>query len=204
MSSIDGPVHVLLVALGSSGDVHPFIGVGRELRRRGHAVTLAASGWFREVVEGAGLSFVDPTPEIDFVTEIRDPDLWRPLRGTRLVLDVFARPLLEPVWRLVTDTLASDRAAGRRTIVAASTLALGARVARETHDVRYVSVHLSPALFRGGEPGPRIPGLLVHRGPAWFRDWQWSVVDRLLVDPAIGRWLNPFRARFGLAPVRGL
>lgn len=204
MAALERPLHVLLVALGSSGDVHPFVGVGRELRRRGHAVTLAAAGWFRDVVERAGLGFIDPAPEIDFVAEIGDPDLWRPMRGTRLVLDVFARPLLEPVWRLVTDTLASDRASGRRTIVAASSLALGARVARETHGLPYVSVHLSPALFRGGDPGPRIPGLLVHRGPAWFRAWQWSLVDRLLVDPAIGRWLNPFRARFGLAPVRGV
>jgi len=198
------PFHALLVALGSSGDVHPFIGLGRELRRRGHEVTLAAAGWFREVVERAGLGFVDPLPSIDFVTEIADPALWRPTRGARLVIDVFARPLLEPVWRLVTETLAADTAAGRRTVVAASTLALGARVAREVHHFPLVSVHLSPALLRGGDPGPRIPGLLVHRGPEWFRAAQWWLLDRCLVDPAIGRWLLPFRERFGLPPVRGL
>ncbi|MFM7251391.1 MAG: glycosyltransferase [Planctomycetaceae bacterium] len=198
------PLHVVLVALGSSGDVHPFIGLGRELRLRGHAVTLAAAGWFRDIVERAGLAFVDPCPEIDFVTEIDDPALWRPLRGTRLVLDVFARPLLEPVWRLVTESLAADRAAGRRTVVAASSLAFGARVARETHRFPLVTVHLSPVLVRGGEPGPRLPGLLVHRGPAWFRALQWGLADRLLVDRAIGRWLFPFRARFGLAPVQGI
>ena len=198
------PLHVVMVALGSSGDVHPFIGVGRALRRRGHAVTLAAAGWFRDVVERAGLAFVDPCPEIDFVTEIGDPALWQPWRGTRLVFDVFARPLVEPVWRLVTEMLAADRAAGRRTVVAASTLALGARVARETHRFPLVTVHLSPALVRGGEPGPRIPGLLVHRGPEWFRALQWALADRLLVDRAVGRWLFPFRARFGLAPVCGI
>ena len=198
------PLHVVLVELGSSGDVHPFIGLGRELRRRGNAVTLAAAGWFRDVVERAGLAFVDPCPEIDFVSEIDDPALWRPLRGTRLVLDVFARPLLEPVWRFVTESLAADRAAGRRTVVAASSLAFGARVARETHRFPLVTVHLSPVLVRGGEPGPRLPGLLVHRGPAWFRALQWGLADRLLVDRAIGRWLFPFRARFGLAPVHGI
>ena len=89
------PLHVLLVALGSSGDVHPFIGLGRELRRRGHDVTLAAAGWFRDVVERAGLRFVDPLPSMDFATKIADPVLWHPMRGTRLVLDVFAQPLAE-------------------------------------------------------------------------------------------------------------
>ena len=38
------PLHAVLSALGSSGDVHPFIGVGRELARRGHAVTLGGVG----------------------------------------------------------------------------------------------------------------------------------------------------------------
>ena len=46
------PLHAVLIALGSSGDVHPFIGVGRELARRGHAVTLV----------GGGLRSVSPSP----------------------------------------------------------------------------------------------------------------------------------------------
>ena len=65
----------------------------------------------------------------------------------------------------------------------------------------------SPSRLRsrcGGEPGPRIPGLLVHRGPKWFRAAQWWLIDRCLVDPAIGQWLFPFRERLGLPPVRGL
>ena len=32
--------HFLLVPVGSHGDVHPFVGIGRALRERGHRVTM--------------------------------------------------------------------------------------------------------------------------------------------------------------------
>jgi len=197
------PLHAVLIALGSSGDVHPFIGLGRELARRGHAVTLVAAGWFRDVVERAGLRFVDPLPDMDFAESIRDKRLWHPLHGARLVLEMLGRPLLEPVYRIVEQTSRADRAAGRRTVVAASTLAFGARVARERLGVPLVTLHLSPMLLRSLDDPPRIPGLLVHRGPRWFRRLQWGLADTVL-DLAIGRWLGPFRAGLGLPPVRGL
>ena len=196
--------HLILVALGSSGDVHPFLGLGRELRRRGHRVTLVAAGWFRDVATRAGLDFVDPLPELDFVASIQDERIWHPLRGTPVILELFVRPLLEPVYRVIERALATDAAAGRKTVVVASTLAFGARVAQEHLGVPLVSVHLSPVLFRGIDDAPRLPALLVHRGPRWFRRMQWNLADRYLIDPFIGRWLNPFRASLGLPPARGL
>ena len=196
--------HVVLVALGSSGDVHPFVGLGRELRRRGHRVTLLAAGWFRGVVEKAGLDFVDPLPELDFVESIADERIWHPRKGTAIILEQFVRPLLEPVYRIIEREVAADSSAGRRTVVVASTLAFGARIAQERLGVPLVSVHLSPVMFRSLDEPPRLPGLLVHRGPHWFRRAQWYLADRLLIDPFIGRWLNPFRGSLGLPPARGL
>ena len=196
--------HVILVALGSSGDVHPFLGLGRELRRRGHPVTLVAAGWFRDVATRAGLEFVDPLPELDFVASIQDERIWHPLRGTPVILESFVRPLLEPVYRVIERTMAADATTGRKTVVVASSLAFGARVAQERLGATLVSVHLSPVMFRGIEDAPRLPAFLFHRGPRWFRRMQWSLADRLLIDPYIGRWLNPFRASLGLPPAHGL
>lgn len=50
-------MRILLVTVGSSGDVHPFIALGLALRGRGHEVVLATNPYFRESVESAGLSF---------------------------------------------------------------------------------------------------------------------------------------------------
>jgi len=188
--------HVLLCVIGSSGDVHPFVGLGRSLRRRGYRVTVITAGYFRRLVEQAGLEFVDPLPEVDFRDMIRDPRIWHPLHGTSRIIDLAMRPLLEPVYRSVL----AHQTPGH-TLVCGSTLAFGARVAQEVHGIPLVSVHLSPLIFRSDVAGPRLPVLCVHRGPAWFRRLQWWCIDGLS-DRVIRPWLDEFRGRFGLPPVR--
>ena len=58
--------HFLLTPVGSSGDVHPFVGIGRALRARGHDVTLITSEPFRRISERAGLRFVGTASEEDY------------------------------------------------------------------------------------------------------------------------------------------
>ena len=194
----DRLAHVILCAIGSSGDVHPFVGLGRALRRRGYRVTVITAGYFRGLVEQAGLECVDPMPEMDFREMIRNPRIWHPLHGTRTVIDHAVRPLLEPVYRSILDHQTPGQ-----TLVCGSSLAFGARVAQEAQGIPLVSVHLSPMLFRSDFEGPRLPVLLVHRGPAWFRRLQWRLIDGV-ADRTICPWLNEFRGRFGLPPVRGV
>ena len=190
--------HVILCAIGSSGDVHPFVGLGRALRQRGYRVTVITAGYFRGLVEQAGLEFVDPMPDMDFREMIRNPRIWHPLHGTRTVIDHAVRPLLEPVYRGILDHQTPGH-----TLVCGSSLAFGARVAQEAQGIPLVSIHLSPMLFRSDFEGPTLPVLLVHRGPAWFRRLQWRLIDGV-ADRTICPWLNEFRGRFGLPPVRGV
>ena len=42
-------MHYLVMPLGSAGDVHPFVGLALELKRRGHEVTLATNGYFADL-----------------------------------------------------------------------------------------------------------------------------------------------------------
>ena len=193
-----GLTHVILCALGSSGDVHPFVGLGRALRRRGYRVTVITAGYFRGLVERAGLEFVDPLPQLDFREMIRNPRIWHPLHGTKTIIDLAVRPLLEPVYRAIV----AHQTPGH-TLVCGSSLAFGARVAQEAEGIPLVSVHLSPMLFRSDCERPTLPVLLVHRGPAWFRNLQWRLIDGIS-DRVIRPWLNEFRSRFGLPPVRGV
>jgi sterol 3beta-glucosyltransferase len=48
---------ILLLALGSRGDVQPFLGLAVGLRDAGHHVTLAAPYTYREWIESHGLHF---------------------------------------------------------------------------------------------------------------------------------------------------
>ena len=57
-------MNVLLFALGSHGDVHPFVGIGIRLRQRGHCVAVAANGYFKPLVDHASLEFIEWAGEI--------------------------------------------------------------------------------------------------------------------------------------------
>ena len=50
-------MHYGIVAIGSRGDVQPFVALALGLQERGHQVTLLAHENFREFVEGYGLGF---------------------------------------------------------------------------------------------------------------------------------------------------
>src|SRR5438445_5801089 len=49
-------LNVVALGFGSSGDVLPFVGIGAELRRRGHDVTLICNPYFGPQVQEAGLA----------------------------------------------------------------------------------------------------------------------------------------------------
>lgn len=56
---------ILLVAVGTTGDVLPFVALGLGLRRSGHRVTIATHPAHRHHVESAGLSFVPLRVKLD-------------------------------------------------------------------------------------------------------------------------------------------
>lgn len=50
-------MNVLIITLGSRGDVQPYIALGKGLRKAGHRVTLCSSNRFRTFVEEHGLDY---------------------------------------------------------------------------------------------------------------------------------------------------
>jgi rhamnosyltransferase subunit B len=190
--------HFLLFAMGSAGDVHPFVGLGQTLRRRGHQVTIATSGYFRPLVERVGLGFEEIISADEYLGLIGDPDLWHPTRGPKFIM----QNAIAPGIRRVYDVIARLNEPGRL-VVAASSLSMGARIAHDKLGVPTATVHLQPIVLRSvAEPG-RLMGLFA---PPWLprslvRAQYW-LADVLVVDRLIGPELNGLRRELGLAPVR--
>jgi UDP:flavonoid glycosyltransferase YjiC (YdhE family) len=187
------PLNVLLVTIGSSGDVHPFVGLGIALRERGHQVTLVTSSYFRPLAEKAGLAFVDPLPDYDFVAALNNRDIWHPLRGFGVIMRLAVLPSVRPTYRLI-----AERYVPGETVVVASSLALGARIAQERLGVPTVSVHLSPSLFRSVHETPQ---LTPHRMPPWLpvplKRFQYWLAD-VYADRVLAGEINAFRGELGL------
>ena len=49
--------NILLMPVGSHGDVHPFVALGQALQARGHEATLITSAYFEALAKKAGLPF---------------------------------------------------------------------------------------------------------------------------------------------------
>jgi UDP:flavonoid glycosyltransferase YjiC (YdhE family) len=193
-------MHVILVTVGSSGDVHPFVGLGIALRKRGHRVTLVTGGYFEQLARDAGLEFVDFAPEIDYRELINDPRIWNRFRGFQVVMQQGVIPALRSTYQAI-----AERYVLGETVVAASSLALGAVVAREKLGVPLATVHLSPSIFRSYVQSPKLPGTFL---PDWLptplKRFQYWVADRAIIDRLLGPALNGLRAELGLPPVRGI
>ena len=186
---------VVILTLGSAGDVHPFIGIGLALRRRGHRVVFITNPYFGAAAARAGLETVPLGTVEEFAAVVANPDVWHGRRGVKVVFDVAASNL-----RLMYDALVPHL--GPDTVVVASSLGWAARCAQDQLGFPMATVHLSPAQFRSSIVPPKLPGLFL---PAWLPLWLkrkiWEGGDKYVLDRMIGPALNKFRAELGLPPV---
>ncbi len=190
-------MNILLIALGSAGDVHPVVGMAIALRSRGHRVSVATSPYFESLVRRVDVEFIPIGTADEFRQAMEDPDLWHPWRGPMLVVEKLVLAHLERVYDLTASFAARDDA-----IVVAPCTALGTRVAREKLGFPLVTIHLQPVMLRSMYDTPVMrPLLLASWVPRSIKRLQFYLGDLLVIDRLINRGLTPFRAAHGLPPV---
>ncbi len=188
--------HFLLTPVGSSGDVHPFVGFGRVLRARGHDVTVLTAEPFRRISENAGLRFVGTHSEEDFDRMTKHPDLWHSRRGLTLVLSASASVMRDDYARI------EQVYEPGRTVLVGHALSFATRVFEEVHRAPAATVHLAPSIFRSDYQQPAAaPGVDFSGWPVWGKRLMWRVVDHLMIDPVILPEFNRWRSELALPPV---
>jgi rhamnosyltransferase subunit B len=188
---------ILIVAVGSHGDVLPFIGLSRELLERGHDVRLFASGTFAPMAAEAGLPFVEVLSAAEYHRFLADRDATDPMKGMALL----AKAVIGSQRRCLA-LLERDIEPGR-TLVVGSSLAWPTRLLGETKRVPVATVHLAPSWFRSNHRAPSF-GPLGHleRAPAIVKRLLWRLMDRRFLDPHFTAPFNAIRAELGLPPLR--
>ncbi len=191
---------IVLVTSGSYGDVHPYLAVGGELRRRGHDVTIATAEYYRDKVQREGMRFHPIRP--DFVPMEAASDVVRrsfdPRSGAQFVLRELIIPYVEQSYR---DLLAA--CAGTDLLVIHPTQ-FAAPLVAEKLNLKWVSVILSPSVFVSAYDPPIFPPVpwlhsLRHLGP-----WPHRAVIHGMRH-LTKTWMEPIvqlRRREGLSPVR--
>ena len=192
-------MHVILATLGTDGDVFPHIGLGAELRRRGHRVTLAAPEPYRTRASTLGLEFCPLVTTEEVTRMIQDPDLWHPLRSGRMMAR-WGGPMIPRHYGMLSQ-LARDP----QSVIVSSPGVLAARLVQEKLGCPMASLLLQPGLLPSSTAPPEMTGGFSI--PSWFpQPLRW--LYWLSVDGAayllLARTLNTFRTALGLRPVRRL
>lgn len=188
-------MHIIIIAVGSSGDVHPLLGLGRTFARQGHRVSFCTSPAFANVVERCGLRFLPFGTSEEYYAAINNPALWNPRTSLKtLWKSVVVR--IRPLFDLLLAEADSD------TVMAAHPWAFGARLLHEKHGVPLISLQISPSTFLSAKRPPihkqfTIPMSLpypVRAGLLW-------AFDRGVLDRICGPDINRLRGELGLPPV---
>lgn len=190
-------MRVLIAAVGSHGDVLPFIGLAKAFQARGHEVRLYTNPHFQPMVQGAGIDLVPVSTTELFESFLANPDALHSLRGMRLIGGGLAEALPE-----LYAAMARDAEPGN-TMTVGSTLAFAPRFLQEKQGIPTVTVHLAPSVFRSSGQLPRLSARASWQSaPPWLKRLMWAAADALILDRVIAPPLNRFRASIGLPPIR--
>jgi rhamnosyltransferase subunit B len=191
---------ILIMAIGSYGDVLPLLGLAKVLRRRSFDVTFFTNGHFADLIRQTGLDFVPLDSAEAYDTFADNPALWHPHKGWRLIMKQLASSNLQKTYRILCRHVTSTA-----TILVSSTLGVAARLVQETHGIPHATIHLSPGVFHSAHSPPKMANLPLPAWlPIWFKRGCWSVINQTMIDPLIKPYLNAFRQDLGLSPVSSI
>lgn len=151
--------HFVMVAIGSSGDVNPFLGIAAALRERGHRTTIISAPQFAGAATSTGSGFAALGTWEAYGAIYGDPDLWHPRRGLRIYFSYLSR--------LVDQTveLIKERYEPGDTVVLSSFQCFGARVAHEALGVPLCTILPYPISLQSVYDPNRNP---IGNPPKWM------------------------------------
>ncbi len=195
---------VVLVTIGSLGDLHPFIAVGLALKARGADVVVAAAAEYRSKVEKSGLAFRAVRPSFDDMQRLLGMNRAQLTRAVLTQGDFLLRKLVAPSIRVAYEDMVTVSAGAD--LLLTSSLCIGARMAAERGAIPWIAIVLQPLMFLSAFDPPVLP-----QAP-----WLTSLCRRCgprvtgyglrLGKYLLGGWLQPARAlrsEIGLAPATG-
>jgi rhamnosyltransferase subunit B len=206
MTESDKPKRIVLTTYGSLGDLHPYIALALELKRRGHQPVIATSPVYREKVEPLGIGFHPTRP--DFPSPDEHPELMQEL--TRRAMDArtgsefVTRELFASRVRESYEDLL-EAVEGADLLVTHPITFAGPLVAAVT-GIRWVSSILSPVIFFSAYDTLIPPNMAGMAGLFSLFPVPLNRLMRAVAKSTIRHWFEPvesLRRELGL-PSRGI
>jgi UDP:flavonoid glycosyltransferase YjiC (YdhE family) len=187
---------ILLATLGSLGDLHPYIAVGRELVARGQQVRLATSIDYRARVEAAGIEFAPLAPSIAELGQREQiaRRFFDPWTGPQRLVNAM---VIAPLRRAYADLRAALEGAD---LAVSHPITPALPLIAESREIPWLSSVLAPySLFSTTDPS-LIPNFEWLQRVPRLGGWPHGAMLNL-VRAAVRRWEGPLhamRAELGL------
>ncbi len=189
---------IIVLALGSDGDVNPMLAIARHLVSLGQDVEFLANGYFAAKVEAEGLKFFPVGDAAMYERALQDSEVWDAWRGFSAIWRVLFESI--PVtYQVLNERLTPG------SIVVGTSLAHAARVTQELTGVKLATVHLQPTAVISAYTPPVGPGgAIPDNFPLLIKRAYVELLDTFLIDRACRSDINAFRGQFGLPPVKNV
>ncbi len=190
------PSRIVIASFGSLGDLHPFLALAVELRRRGHAVIVATAPFYEDRIAALGFAFEPIGPPISPESPELLHRLMRTVRGPEYL---FRKLFLPHLPQLYADL---ERITTNADLLIAGEVVFTAPMLAEKTGIPWVSALLSPISFLSAydvsilPPFTRLPD--PHSLPPAFHK-----AFLKLLTLVMNRWAKPlqdFRRQIGLPP----
>ena len=138
---------IVLAPYGSLGDLHPFLAIALEMRKRGHDVLISTLEVYREKIQSLGLSFLPLRPEFDPDDRVAAKEVMDTRNGSEVLITKY---LLPNIRNMYDDLM--DAAQGADVLVAGEVVFASHSVA-EKQSIRLITTTLAPlSMFSAYEP----------------------------------------------------
>ena len=136
--------HYLVITVGTTGDIHPFMRIASALQALGRRVTFITNAYHANLVQGAGLPFVGLGTDEDYLRVVANPDLWDPKKGFSALMVNYRNGLEH-----IDEAIRSVSSQAPQVVIAHPFAVPGAAIARERGFVKsIVAAYLAPSNLR--------------------------------------------------------
>lgn len=188
-------MRVLLTSIGSSGDINPFIALGRELAQRGHEATVLCNPFFEASVRGAGLGYLPLGERVVPEDVARD----MPLAFSRaLGAWVLIRRWFAPMVPEFLRTLQGAIRARRPDVLVGHQISFGLPWVARAAGIPWATCVLAPGTMLSAHDPSVFPiGTDLTRAPMWYRRFAHGMARRS-ISFMLDVPLNRVRRELGL------
>jgi UDP:flavonoid glycosyltransferase YjiC (YdhE family) len=186
------PLQLVLIGIGSRGDVQPLLALGQALRQRGHRVRIAAAPNFAAWVQALGFDFAPVGQDMQqFLANNPAVLTGDPFKAGPIQQHFFATELPRQARELLAICQDAD-------LLVWAGLAFAAPSVAERLGIPVLGVLYTTCVLRSARHAP--PTVRARGLPRWLNRALWWLHDALAARMA-GAPLNRARRQLGLAPV---